>query len=416
MENLHRRLRLSVEQQPPNTNCSPKANAFTVTPGDGIHRRQDNTSPLTTSTRATGMQARRFDKQTLNVSDSTPGREEKRRRSCHQEEAAAVRIGAAARGHLVRKRAEEGSAQERCVLETKEVGENIVTPGAREENKDLGTASGPLRVTSAAASREETDTKVTAAPFAARDESAQVEALGVVGVRAFFESLGLGTCTNRLRESIGGIDGAELARIARASDPDAELLAAGVSARLHRVKLLSALGVSGEVTGVAVPSTSPVLEKNIPSGGGGGGGGLARVAAVAALHMVRRLRKEQGFVAGVLCTRSGSTPNRSRVELGQELPPRADDKDAWDACGGIASGGPKETGGTGAAAPRSEGMCFVSLMLPELEEVLSTQLTLSSQVHYRIYRSRPKIHSHVQIGWFGHLTRREDQIAERPND
>lgn len=324
------------------------------------------------------MQARRLDKQSCGESDSNNGCEGKRRRSSHQEESAAVRIGAAARGHLARKRgAEEGVTQELRGLEINEAGEESAASGAMEsadaqqhqrESEDYATASRTSLVTSAAAPGVEVKVAAEAEAAAVSDGLAEVEALGVVGVRAFFDSLGLGACANRLRESGGGIDGAELARIARSHNPDAELLGAGVSARLHRVKLLSALGVGTRVAGVTVPSTPPSLDERV-RGDDGGGGGLARVTAIAALHMVRQLRKEQDVVADVLCKSSGVTPNRSRVDLGQELPPRVEDR-----LGGGASSDSKETVGTRA------GASFVSLVLPEIEEVLSTQLQLSSQV------------------------------------
>lgn len=317
------------------------------------------------------MQARRPSKKALGVGDSTPGHEEKRHGSSHQEEAAAVRIGAAARGHLARKRAEEGVAQEHCGLETKEEGQELRATGTMEAT-GAQYHQGDEDYATAAAAREKAKVMAAAEASAVSDGLAQVEALGVVGVRAFFDSLGLGACTNRLRESSGGIDGTELARIARAPNPDAELLTAGVSARLHRIKLLSALGVSVGVTGMAVPPQPPTFDEDVP----GGGGDLARVTAIAALHMVRQLRKEQKVVADVLCRSSGATPNQSRVELGKELPPKAD---VWDASDG-AIGGPQETVGTGTAAPASAGVSFVSLVLPELEEVLSTQVRLSSQV------------------------------------
>ncbi|CAN0297185.1 unnamed protein product, partial [Discosporangium mesarthrocarpum] len=39
------------------------------------------------------------------------------------------------------------------------------------------------------------------------------------------------------------VDGKELLRIVQSADPNAELGAAGVEVRLHRVKILAALGV-----------------------------------------------------------------------------------------------------------------------------------------------------------------------------
>lgn len=349
------------------------------------------------------MQTRRRNKQTLDVRDSTPGREEKRHCSSHQEEVAAVRIGAAARGHLVRKRVEERAAQELRGLETtKEVGGELGAFGAKkatgvqqqrqkQENEDFATVSGTPSTTPPAAARAEAKVETEVAVVAASAVSgglAQVEALGKVGVRAFFDFLGLGGCTNRLRESNDGIDGAELARIARAPNPDAELLAAGVSSRLHRVKLLSALGVSTGVTGETVLSRSSTLDEDLP----GGGGGLARVTAIAALHMVRQLCREQDLVADVLCKRNGATSNRSLMDLGRVLPPKIEGNGAWGASDG-ASGGPKKTVGTGEAAPRGQGVSFASLVLPELEEVLSTQLQLSKRV------SSTQIKVHVPLIW-----------------
>lgn len=292
-----------------------------------------------------------------------------------EEEAAAVRIESAARGHLARKRAAEAKGTQ---------GESRpAPPAACRSSDDLTKNEGEGRnevlgngATAAAA--------VAPAPAPLPPDSlAQLEALGAVGVRAFFDYLGLGGCADRLRRGGGGdgaIDGARLARIARASDPDAELLTAGVSARLHRVKLLSVLGIghgammaSEEVVGVldkgelgseSASSGNPV--GGVPcgerwgggGGNGGGGGGTSPVAAMAALHMVRQLRRE--------------------------LLPAAESTGPTDYGHGATD--PRGTGGgeeemlDNRTAARSERESLVSELIPELEEVLSAQLQISTQV------------------------------------
>ena len=160
---------------------------------------------------------------------------------------------------------------------------------------------------------------------------ASLDALGVTGVAAFFDSLGLGAYTSRIRgrkqsptacdgdgsggrsggggESPGsnmvvGIDGAELARIASASDPDTELLDIGVSARLHRVKLLTALGVR--------PAGGTAREKTVAPGRDAGPAVLdignsvscappvTPVAGKTALFMVQSIRREQEAMEAAL--------------------------------------------------------------------------------------------------------------------
>eukprot|EP00903_Cladosiphon_okamuranus_P005612 g5581.t3 len=391
-----RRRRGNRQDKSPKASCPPTRNSTTSRPDDDTHSKQEDTSASTIEVRVRGLQARRLNTQTHDVSDYTPGREEKRCRSTHQEEAAAVRIGAAARGRLARKRIERAAQEARGLEATKEVGGELAASGAKEatvkqqaigkqqqqhqqqENEHFATVAGGPSTTPLPATRAEVkpETKVAAVTASAVSEGlAQVEALGMVGVRAVFDSLGLGGCTNRLRASNGGIDGAELARIARASDPDAELLAAGVSARLHRVKLLSALGVSARVPGETVPSRSSTLDEDLP----GGSGGLARITTIAALHMVRQLRREQDRIADVLCKSTRSTSNRSRKDLGDALPPEFEDNGAWDVSDG-ASGGPKETVDSRAAVLGGEVVSFASLVLTELEEALSTQFQLSRQV------------------------------------
>ncbi len=280
----------------------------------------------------------------------------------------------------------EGATRERC--SRSEGGDGAIPPSSAVEAEPTGGENGaqawravvatrgqekeepaPRAPTEAAATAAAAAAAATAAVSVLADGLAQVEALGAVGVRAFFDSLGLGACSDRLRESL---DGAELARIARAPDPNAELLAAGVSARLHRVKLLSALGVGVPGGGSAEP---PAL---MMDGGGAGGNERAPVAVVAALHMVRRLRREQGVVADALCRSCGTAPSRIPAESGREVQENGPTRSGC-ARGGVGGGG-KEVAGAGVLAATGKGAHLVSAVLPELEDALSAQVRLSSQV------------------------------------
>ena len=140
-----------------------------------------------------------------------------------------------------------------------------------------------------------------------------LDTLGVTGVAAFFDSLGLGAYTNQIRRrkkslttcdgegggggggespgSMAGIDGAELARIAHASDPDAELLEMGVSARLHRVKLLVALGV--RPAGAVDKTVAPPRDADADLASVSCAPPTTPIAAKAALFMVQSIRREQ---------------------------------------------------------------------------------------------------------------------------
>ena len=130
-----------------------------------------------------------------------------------------------------------------------------------------------------------------------------LETLGPAGVDAFFYFLGLGACTQRLRlrqsssaredsletRARRGLDGADLARIILAQDPDAELLAVGVDARLHRVKVMAAFEINA--TGRPGSGSAPSCREkylsrplNYPP---------PEIAAPITMQMIRRLRRDQ---------------------------------------------------------------------------------------------------------------------------
>ncbi|CAN0059978.1 unnamed protein product, partial [Ectocarpus sp. 4 AP-2014] len=360
----------------------PNSSSATGTNDTERPRGQQDTSVATIQARVRGMRARESLESEREARASrrrgSAGEEETDRRlACRgdnddeEEEAAAVRIESAARGHLARKRAAEAAGTR---------GESRPTPPAAGRSSDdpaKNKAEGPNEVLG----HDETAAAAATAPAPLPlDSLAQVEALGTVSVRAFFDYLGLGGCADRLRGGGGGgdgaIDGARLAKIARASDPDAELLAAGVCARLHRVKLLSVLGIghgattgSEEVAGVldrgelASASASvggvPCGERCRGSGCGGGCGGAPPVAAMAALHMVRQLRREL-------------------LPAAESTGPTDYGHGATDPRG--ASGGETEKLENRTAA-RSARESLVSELIPELEQVLSEQLRLSTQMH-----------------------------------
>ena len=362
--------------------------------GEDGCQRQEDASAAVIQARVRGIRARENAKRTLEAGAITLERQKNRRSSNNrEEEAAATRIGAAARGRLARKRAEEREAtRQRCssssagslaarssiAIEADPKGganwvpeSGAVVATRVQENEEFA----PESPTAAAATASSGPTTAAAAAAAAAsvafDGLAQVEALGVVGVRAFFDSLGLGAYSDRLRE---GLDGAELARLTRAPDPDAELAAAGVSARLHRVKLLSALGVGAAGGGGAVP---PALALGLDEDAARNK--RAPVAVMAALHMVRQLRREQGVVADALrrgCgTRASGTP--ARLGLGWEVV-----KDDGPTRPNGATGGARDTAGGGVAAASRKDASLVSVVLPELENALSEQVQLSRRVRY----------------------------------
>ncbi|CAM9929921.1 unnamed protein product [Ectocarpus sp. 12 AP-2014] len=361
----------------------PNTSAATGTNDTERRRGQQDTSAATIQARVRGMRARASLESEREVRASrrrgSAGEEETDLRlACRgdnddEEEAAAVRIESAARGHLARERAAEAAGTR---------GESRPAPPAACRSSD-DPAKNEAEGRNEVLGHDETAAAVAPAPAPLPPDSlAQVEALGAVGVRAFLNYLGLGGCADRLRGGGGGggdgaIDGARLAKIARASDPDAELLAAGVCARLHRVKLLSVLGIghgattaSEEVAGVldggelASASASvcgvPCGERSRGSGCCcGGGGGASPVAAMATLHMVRQLRRE------LLPAAESTGP----TDYGHEA---ADPRGA--------GGGEMEKLENRTAA-RSDRESLVAELIPELEQVLSEQLRLSTQMH-----------------------------------
>lgn len=182
------------------------------------------------------------------------------------------------------------------------------------------------------------------APAAA--ELSALETLGPTGVKAFFDSLGLGAYAERLRiqpseerkmesrtehQSERGLYGSDLAKIARAPDPDAELLAVGVTARLHRVKVMAALGIkaSGHRLGVECAPCrggkascrlrnnsllNDALEKGRPA-----------VTSAVSMHMVHRIRQDQEAIVNAL---RGLTTSKRTSKLGSlvnAIPKQAND-------------------------------------------------------------------------------------------
>ncbi|CAN0032928.1 unnamed protein product, partial [Scytosiphon promiscuus] len=264
----------------------------------------------------------------------------------HEGEAAAVCIGAAVRGHLTRRRL-SGEEAEPGAFQSASPAEAPSNDVADVENEKGGIKASNTGATVAA------EAQLVASPHPRRslpsayvmDNLAQLEALGVVGVRAFLESLGLGAYADRLPVN-----------------PDAELRSAGVSARLHRVKLMSALGVSVGPGVAPIAATSRVLPSSsaldaatyTPARDGGCEGSAAAtpIATIAALQMVRQLRRE--------------------------LMPR-ESEHGLSVGGESGFDGPARTVATPAIA-RDEGASLVPVLLPELEKVLSTQLHLQSQV------------------------------------
>lgn len=245
-------------------------------------------------------------------------------------------------------------------------------------------------------------TAVGAATAPAAEELSVLETLGPMGVKAFFDSLGLGAYAERLRirqpseeremesstelQSERGLNGSDLAKIARAPDPDAELLAIGVTARLHRVKVMTALGIkaSGDRLGVECSPCrdgkascrlrnnkllNDALEKGRPA-----------VTAAVAMHMVHRIRQDQEAI--VKAFRGLTTSKRtSKLEsLVNTMPKQAN----HDGFGGEADARKYEhvnvdRGSGDASTTRTVsgpvGECEVFSvplqLLPELEEALN---------------------------------------------
>ncbi|CAM9103253.1 unnamed protein product [Pylaiella littoralis] len=395
-----RRRRAKKRNQSPNNRFSGNMSAQTNMHDEGDdddddddkrHRQQD-TSVAMVQARVRGIQARRPAGKSLEARTITPGRGERPQRhtSSPDEAAAAVRIGAAARGRLVRKRVAERTTRGISGPPSDVAAWSESAAGDRKQK------SGTQVLTFAPG----TPTAAPAGSSAFGDKLAQLESLGVVGVWAFFDSLGLGACSDYLRRrqpggrdgdssSGGSIDGTKLSRIARAPNPDAELLAAGVSARLHRVKLLSALGVGvGAVVAPGVAGSAerapppppppqqqpqpqpPSVTRDENASSSGRDGAATPVVAMAALHMVRMLRRQQDLVAGALLSKAEIFNPKDYLRVGVVR------------CGGGdgGGGGATEAVQTGATDPSGGAFLAPSLMLPELENVLSAQMRLSRQV------------------------------------
>lgn len=238
---------------------------------------------------------------------------------------------------------------------------------------------------------------------AAAAELSALETLGSAGVKAFFDSLGLVAYVEHLRtrqpseerkmesstelKSERGLDGSDLAKIARAPDPDAELLAIGVSARLHRVKVMTALGIkaSGDRLGVECAPCrdgnascrirdnsllNDALDKSRPA-----------VAASVAMHMVRRIRQDQEAIVNAS---RGLTTSKRMSKLGSlvgihgdgetefqtsvEIPPvLTDEHTNVDRASGDTSATKKVLGSLG----ECEVFSVPLQLLPELEKAFS---------------------------------------------
>ena len=236
---------------------------------------------------------------------------------CHE---AIMRIEAEARGDLARKRVPtqwsvapreavngaESAAGER-EAQTKET---LDSPGgvpmSRGGRCKVGREQRRWRVTDSNADEATGEIDAVNPEVSNKDGVAAnlsvLETLGPAGVDAFFDFLGLGACTQRLRlrqsssaredsletRARRGLDGADLARIILAQDPDTELLAVGVDARLHRVKVMAAFGIN--VTGIPGSGSLPSRREkdlsrplNYPP----------EIAAPITMQMIRRLRRDQ---------------------------------------------------------------------------------------------------------------------------
>lgn len=277
-------------------------------------------------------------------------------RDSNKREVAAVRIEAAVRGRLTRKgtvvptitpvppsavsMGNGGSQQDASVTtatylgptggtrgEEEKVDENLA---CRQEKGEEGGGRGgaeiaPVKRSEIAAATAPATPAASVGPTASAAAVARIENLGVEGVRAFFDSLGLGACADRLRRrtaalphehdarerhhngrgSDTGIDGLELARIMQAEDAGEELFAAGVSARLHRIKVMNALDIRNPSKGVTVPAHEGrqkiaraesegalmVLRSRIAG---------EHVTASATVFLARRLLREQETMSGAL--------------------------------------------------------------------------------------------------------------------
>ncbi|CAM9207477.1 unnamed protein product, partial [Hapterophycus canaliculatus] len=354
-------------------------NAVAAEDDDDKRHRQRNASASTIQARVRGMRARRLNGGKLGARGSSSitefqGRNHRGIGISHDEEAAAVRIGAAVRGCLTRKGLSEEAINgvNRSESPIVAASNNALNAETKEEDGSTILSTGATAATIAQPTASPPPQRPLPSPPIV-DGLAQLEVLGVAGVRAFFDSLGLATCADRLRQqrsftdSVGSIDGAELAKVCRAANPDAALRAAGISARLHRVKLLSALGVGVDMTTVsgggrrvaasAVLSSSSALGESgatCTSGGRGRGGSAAGtpVAAIVALQMVRQLRRE--------------------------LLPR--EQESGSAVGGESGfgGAPRAVETTMVVTTERESL--VSVLLPELERLLCGQAQLQRQV------------------------------------
>lgn len=281
---------------------------------------------------------------------------------------AAARIGAVARGRLARKRGAAAAkkllllpSDTSAVARARAVSLSATRPFGREETGlSQKNSTNTCRTTKTRAEKVEGDAGVMASrepsrhgleipggeaaagvaavgPVAAAT-AVRVETLGAEAVRTFFDSLGLGACTGwlcrrprstseddghdgKVEQGTDGtwkVDGIELARIMRAEDSDAELLAIGVNSRLHRIKIMMALGIKKDKDGRHAANRSSIAEP--------------RIADTAILHMVRRLRREQLALSDTLKRLQRFVEN---IPAGHEL---GEVRSAWRGVDALAGG------------------------------------------------------------------------------
>lgn len=381
---------------------------------------------------------------------------------------AAVCIETAVRGRLSRKRTAavdarkasgDASGTRECptLAATSPMSQAFPSQEWREGNESHNTGVSRSDNTSARGSRE-VEANVSAQVQTAEKECpaaavASVEALGVLGVRAFFNSLGLEAYADRLccprrnspsirkdekvtgvdngdiddkddrgkddATSSAGIEGVHLARIMQAEDPDAEMLAVGVRARLHRIKIMNALGIRHRSEGGACGHKVVPNHCSARSGGPttlvSSAPAIPYVAAVASTQMVQRLIREQEIVSDTLrkMRRKPGSSGSDRIAesvcgkgetdfLDVEEKERKSTDDAGcirrvgapvespaiSACGVGRANVPEH----GRAPVGSKGLVSQSFflasvgLLSELERAVSAQVALTSQVRrYRVY-------------------------------
>lgn len=276
-------------------------------------------------------------------------------RENNRRETAAVRIEAAVRGRLERKRAVVPTAapvgnasrkQDAPVTVATFLGPTGGTTGEDDIKVDAsrwttdnnygnltcrqegGRGGGGERGAAEVAPEKQSEAAAAAAAVA------HINTLGIEGVRTFFDSLGLGACADRLRRrspllhedderkrrdngsgnharhgqgsDAAGIDGIELARIMQAEDAGEELLAVGVSARLHRIKIMNALDIRN-LSKEATLAASQEAQQNTAYAESAGesmilrsGTAGERVTATAAVFLARRLLREQEAMSNAL--------------------------------------------------------------------------------------------------------------------